>query len=122
MGGVGFWGAGLGWNLELAGAGFGARCAADFAAQCFSGTLCLCQRDCFSGVVETGFKTTACAAADFPGAGSRLTSAAGLTPAEIAALAADAESGGWRSAPRKAGFTMIWWSSRRSTDSSLSDC
>ena len=39
--------------------------------------------------------------------GSRFTSAAGFTPADIAACAAAAESGGCGSAPRKSGFTMI---------------
>src|SRR5215469_3021291 len=87
------------------------------------GTLCLAQWDFGErfGVEAPGFGIF-CASVDDAGwwlgailaaglftlAGSRLPRTAGFTPAEIAAFAAAAESGGWRRVPRRSGFTMIW--------------
>src|SRR5215469_14632435 len=88
----------------------------------FLGTLCLTQWD-FCGrlvvAVAPSFRVfcgrlgdswwrlrPVLGAGPFPGSRSR--KAVGFTPAEIAAFAAAAESGGWWGVPRRSGFTMIW--------------
>src|SRR6266496_3018576 len=59
----------------------------------------------FRVVCERVGATDACRLGDFTV--SRFTSAAGFTPAAIAAFAAAADSAGCRAAPSKSGFTII---------------
>lgn len=110
-----------------------AFCTAGFGETCFACVQRLCRGrvgDAFPLLVgwcesaaaslrrfcelEAGGEVSECllefAAAFVDGEGfanSRLTSAAGFTPAAIAALAAAAESAGCRAVPRRSGLTMI---------------
>src|SRR5262245_52514075 len=111
MTGLGFCDPGVTWELgtpgaaELVGGGAGAAC--------------LCQR---AGALLRALRTAGCGALSAPFqalgfigpvpalgalAGSRSSSAAGFTPAKMAALAAAGDSGACRSVPRRSGFTMI---------------
>src|SRR5271165_4430041 len=82
-------------------------CGAGLAA-CFAGVHFLCQCDFGAGLAValiTGWLT--CFGAGNGFTGSRTTSAAGFTPADIAARVAAAERTGAGATPRKSGFTTI---------------
>src|ERR1700680_3928457 len=69
----------------------------------------------FSGSSNAGLGTTRSCGPNL------LISAAGLTPAAMAVLAAAGLNAARLAVPSKSGFTMIWFSYRKSTDSSLSN-